>query len=324
MKNRKLLFVISALIFAFVLGGCSVVEDKIDDAADSFVQGIFHPEKKNTGKKPDLARITDSYDERLQEQWQDADEDSYIWTITINDVDEIDVFGLCTASYSVNMSASHIGDDMYGSYFGEFGFDYNADISGLTSLMTAMGGSMDSKTNGWFKNDKYTFSLAGYDKEEDEMFTAVVNANTEFANMTEAEKAMLSGLTGAVYGENEMRDFEKGAPDGFWWDYEMPMTEGDMASYIQMNGILAGMVNGYSSVDSSGSNVDADISVVVPPIFADRYKDKTHFDNPMPHTIKVYGNNVVMEFFSQQGGPVTTKLYGTIDKIPLSETVKVD
>ncbi len=325
MKNKKLLFVMAVLIFALVFSGCSAVDKVIDDAADNFVQGIFHPEKKNTNKKPNLAQVPDTYDERLQEQWQDADDDSYIWTITINDVDKIDIFGLCEASYEVNMSASHIGDDMYGTYFGEFGFDYNADISGLKSLMTAMGGSMDSKTNGWFKNDKYTFSLGGYDKEEDEMFVSVVNANTEFANMTDAEKAILGGLTGAVYGETEVRDFEKkGGPDGFWWDYEMPMTEGDMSGYIQMNSILAGTTSGRSEVDASGKNVQADVTVVVPPIFADRYKDKTHFDNPMPHTIKVYGNNVVMEFFSRQGGPVTTKLYGTIDKIPLSDTIKID
>ncbi len=325
MKNRKLIVFISLILVFGLLTGCTAVDKAIDSAADKFVDNLFHPENKGKDKdRPTLAALPDSYDERLKEQWQDADEDSYIWTITVNDVDVINIFGLCEASYEVNMSASHIGDDMYGAYFGKFGFNYNADISGLTALMTAMGGSMPSKTDGWFKNDKYHFSLSGYDKEEDDMFVRVVNANTEFANMTDREKAIISGLTGRVYGENEMRDFESNTPDGFWWDYEMPMTEGDMSAYIQMNGILGGMVNGYSSVDSSGSNVDADITVVVPPIFADRYKDKTHFENPMPHTIKIYGNQVVMEFFSQQGGPVTTKLYGTIDKIPLSDTIKVE
>ncbi len=326
MKYKRGLLLIALLCFSLALCSCSVADKAIDKAADKVVDSFFHPEKKDDdGKKHNIAAAP-GYDERLAEFWENADEDDFIWTITINDVDEIDVFGLCTASYQVNMSASHIGPDMYGAYFGEFGFDYSADISGLKSLLTAMGGSMDSKTSGWFKNDKYTFSIGEYDKDEEDTLIQVVNSNTEFATMSPEEQAIISGLTGAVYGEKKMEDYEKSnTPSGFWWDFEMPMTDGDMSGYIQMNGILAGMVNGYSAVDSTGSNVDADITVVVPPIFADRYKEKTHFENPMPHTLKIYPNNrVVMEFFNQQGGPVTTKLYGTIDKIPVSDTIKVD
>ncbi len=54
----------------------------------------------------------------------------------------------------------------------------------------------------------------------------------------------------------------------------------------------------------------------------DRYDED--FDAPFPYIIRVYeSGDVVFELHSPMGGPVTVKFYGTIDKIPVSETTLV-
>ena len=272
-----------------------------------------------------------SYEDRLEREWQNAPNEGYVWTITIKDMDVIDVMGLCTATYNVNFSASHIGETMYGLYFGEFGFDYSADMSGLTALLTAQGGSVDYDTDGWFKNDQFLFALSPYDWEEEEMMEAILNSNSEYEAMSAEEQAMLDSLLGQVYDLDNEKHFEKETQaEAMWWAFDMPMTEGDMSGYFQMNGILGGIVDGKSEIDSSGKNVAADIRVAFGLYangalvykFDERYSENETFENPIPYTIKVYPDgNVVMTLYSARGGPVTTKCYGTIDKVPVEDTI---
>ncbi len=326
--KRKL---IRLLIITMMLSGCSMIEN-IDGGSFGDTISSLLPGKKK-GDKPSLAEVS-SYDERLEEQWQNTSEDGYIWTITIHDVDEIDVMGLCTASYNVNLSASHIGDDMYGSYFGEFDFDYSAEMGGLTSLLTLMGGSVDYDTDGWFKNDQFTFSLSEYDAAEEEHLIDVLTTNSEYANMSDTERVYYDSLMSQVYDLDNNEAFEKeSSPLAMWWDYNMPMTEGDMSGYFQMNGVLGGMVDGGSEVDSSGKVATADVRVAFGIYgegallykFDERYKTVEEFENPIPYTLKVYPNNqVVATFYNSVGSPVTTKCYGTIDKIALKDTIKIE
>lgn len=352
MKRRLPLFL--TLILSLSLCGCSLkeaVQNKTYEILDSVVgqksarseasvpsgsgQG---EEKSHTGTTPGgeqrpLASLPPgaSYEERLEYEWKNAPNEGYVWTITIKDVDVIDVMGLCTATYNVDLSASHIGKDMFGPYFGEFGFDYSADMGGLSALLTAQGGSVNYDADGWFRNDRFLFELSPYEKDEEDMMEAIVNSNSEYATMTEEEKAIMDAFMGEVYDLDNEEPFEKESQaEAMWWAFDIPMTDGDMSAYFEMNGILGGIVDGKSEVDATGKNVAADIRVAFALYsggamvykFDERYSENETFENPIPYTIKVYPNeNVVMTLYSAQGGPVTTKCYGTIDKIPVEDTI---
>ncbi|MDR3277171.1 MAG: hypothetical protein LBT12_00205 [Oscillospiraceae bacterium] len=274
-----------------------------------------------------------SYEEMLENEWINAPEEGYVWTITINDVDVLDVMGLCTATYNVKLSASHIGPDLFGTYFGDFGFDYSADMEGLETLLTMQGGSVEYDTDGWFENDEFYFKLFPYNPEDDAMMEEVAAILSGEDELTPEERAIANAYLGMFFDLDNEKDFEKnGTPEAMWWSFDIPMTDGDMSGYFQMNGILGGIVEGRSEVDEQGKNVAADVRVAFGLYaigsliwkFDERYTETETFENPLPYTIKVYGdNNVVMTFFSANGGPVTTKLYGTIDKIPVGETTAI-
>ena len=271
------------------------------------------------------------YLDAIENEWLNAPEEGYVWTITIKDVDEIDVMGLCTATYNVNLSASHIGNDMFGAYFGSFGFDYSADMGGLEALLTMQGGSVEYDTDGWFESDEFFFRLSPYDPTEQEMMDIIAGGGSQYDGMTEEERAYMEAILGQFYDLDNNKQFEKdGDPAAMWWDFDIPMTDGDMSGYFQMNGVLGGIVDGTSEVDETGQNVAADVRVAFGLYangslvykFDERYSNTEKFENPLPYTIKVYpDNNVVMTFYSAQGGPVTTKCYGTIDKIPVGQTI---
>ncbi len=288
-----------------------------------------------SGKKRPIAPLPEgaSYLEQIEHEWLNAPEVGYVWTITIHDVDEINVMGLCTATYNVNLSASHIGEDMFGAYFGEFDFDYSADMGGLSALLTLQGGSVDYDTDGWFKNDEFVFKLSPYDRLDEEMVEAIVNGGSEYSEMSPEEQAYMEAFLGNVYDLDNEKQFEKDSEAAaMWWSLDMPMTEGDLSGYFQMNGILGGIVDGKSEVDAAGKNVTADVrtafgiyangSMIYK--FDERYSENDTIENPITYTIKVYpDNNVVMTIYSSNGGPVTTKCYGTIDKIPVEQTTVV-
>ncbi|MBU9728456.1 hypothetical protein [Diplocloster modestus] len=349
MKRWFSLLLAAALLFS--LSGCGLkeaVQSKTREvleargAEKSAVSEDGITEKSHTGTTPSgqprpLAPLPEgaSYEERLEYEWQNAPNEGYVWTITIKDTDEIDAMGLCTATYNVNLSASHVGKDMFGPYFGEFGFDYSADMGGLSALLTAQGGSVDYDTDGWFQNDRFLFELSPYEKDEEEMMEAIVNGGSEYEEMSSEEKAMMEALLGQVYDLDNEEPFEKNSEAAaMWWAFDMPMTDGDMSGYFQMNGILGGIVDGKSEIDSAGKNVVADVRVAFGLYdlssgamlykFDERYSESDTFENPIPYTLKVYpDNNVVMTLYSSQGGPVTTKCYGTIDKVPVEQTTVV-
>ena len=317
-----------------MLGGLADIPEATDKT--SAEEGSPAPsEPAASGERRPIAQVPPghSYMERIENEWLNAPEVGYVWTITINDVDVIDVMGLCTATYNVNLSASHIGEDMFGVYFGEFGFDYSADMGGLSALLTLQGGSVEYDTDGWFKNDEFMFKLSPYELIDEEVLEAIVNVGSEYEGMSDDERAYMDALMAQIYDLDNEEQFEKDSDAvAMWWAFDMPMTDGDMSGYFQMNGVLGGIVDGKGEVDSSGKNVAADVRVAFGLYangsmigkFDERYSETDTFENPIPYTIKVYpDNNVVMTLYSSTGGPVTTKCYGTIDKIPISDTVAV-
>ena len=274
-----------------------------------------------------------TFEDRMDWEWQNEPEEGFVWTITIHDVDVIDVMGLCTATYNVNLSASHVGPTLYGTYKGDFAFDYEADMSGLEWLLTAQGGSVEYDTDGWFENDGFLFRLEAYDPAIEEVIDYIINSGSEYANMTAEEKAIADAYMAQIFDLDNEEPFEKeNEPEAIWWNLDIPMTDGDMSGYFEMNGLMGGILDGSSEVDSTGKNVVADAHVAfgiygmggLILAYDERYAATDTVENPLIHTIKVYpGGEVVMTFYSATGGPVTTKCYGFIDKIAVEDTLVI-
>ena len=271
-----------------------------------------------------------NYYDRLLNEYLNAPNEGYVWTIEIHDTDVVDALGLTTATYNVNVSVSHIGPDMFGPYFGSIDFDYSAEMGGLESLLTATGGSVDYDADGWFENDKFVFDLTAYSAEEEAIVEDYVNRGSEYEGMTQDEKNMMNSILGMVYDLDNNKDFEKSSEAvAMWWDIDLPMTDGDMSGYFEMNGVMGGITDASGSVDKTGKNTVADAHVAfamyanghLVGTFDERYSTKETFDNPIIYTIKVFPNNeVVITFYSATGGPVTTKCYGTLTKKAVDET----
>ena len=271
------------------------------------------------------------YYDRLYIEYLNAPNEGYVWTLEVHDTALVDAMGLAAATYNVNISASHVGEDMYGVYFGEINFDYNADMSGMESLLTAQGGTISYDTDGWFVNDKFMFSLSPYNAEEEEMVIAFVNHGSAFEGMSAEERALMESILGSVYNLDNEKGFEKNTvASAMWWDMDIPMTDGDMSGFFEMSGVMGGITDASDSVDKSGKNVVADARVAfamyangaLVGTYDERYESKDTFENPLTHTIKVYPDGeAVVTFYSASGGPVTTKCYGTLTKIPVEDTL---
>ena len=269
-------------------------------------------------KRPELASL-EGYWEKLEYEWENAPEEGYVWTITIDQMSTMDVMGLAQVEYDLDLSCSHVGKTAQGVYRGEMAMAYAADLSGLISLVTLTGGSVDYDADGWFKNGNFLMNLGGYDQEEDELFVT----SLEIPADNPEEQAMMDAMLGQYLGDLEAgsEDFEESSqPDAMWCDWDFHMTEGDMSGYINMTGIAYGTTSGGGGVDASGKSMSGSASAsALGYTFTERYSET--LESPFPYTIKVYGNNVVMELFSAQGGPVTVKFYGTIDKVPVENTI---
>lgn len=274
------------------------------------------------GKAPEAppAEVPEDYWERLEYEWENAPEQGYVWTITIDKLVTLDVMGLAVVDYDLDLSCSHVGKSMLGVYRGEMAMNYQADLSGVIALATLAGGTADYDADGWFKNDNFLMNLEAYDQELDEQFPETLGEQPEDAEEAAMEAAILESYLGSLRAESE--SFEDSKPAGMWYDWDFHMTEGDMSGYIEMTGIAYGTTNASGGVDASGVQMAGSGTTDIPGIFhyTERYSET--LQNPFPYTIKVYEDgNVVMELYSSQGGPVTVKFYGSIDKVPVENTI---
>ena len=350
---KKALTVAVALLLCFSLSGCALIEKAVDIAPRIFaalrekLAGDNAPSEATSqaaeapsapegappaeapaeapeadgqpgNKRPELASL-EGYWEELAEEWENAPNVGYVWTITIDKLVTMDVLGLAVVDYDLDLSCSHVGETMYGAYMGEMAMEYAADLSGLVALSTVTGGSVEYDADGWFKNGAFLMKLGEYDHEEDELFVSTLGDPVDAE-----EDAMTAAILEQYLGELKAgsEDFElEGEPEAVWCDWDFHMTEGDMSGYIQMTGLAYGTTTGGGIVDASGTQISGGATASMPGIgsFTERYDEA--IENPFPYTIKVYGENVVMELFSANGGPVTVKFYGTIDKIPVEDTI---
>lgn len=273
-----------------------------------------------------LANLDDYWDKlRLEWEWDQQDAQGYVWTITIDQVSVIDMVGLATVEYDLDLSCSHVGPTMDGIYSGEMAMRYQADLSGMVELLTFAGGSVSYDADGWFENDQFVMRLVEYDDLVETQFDSMMSAGAN-AGLSEEEQAMADALLESLLGDLGAGDKEfetAGQPASAWYDWDFHMTDGDMSGYINMTGIVGGIADASGSVDASGQQSQGDAyASVFGMTFTERYAET--IENPFPYALRVYETGeVVFELYSSTGGPITVKFYGTIDKIPIEDTQPV-
>jgi hypothetical protein len=272
------------------------------------------------GSKRPIASVG-NYWEQVRDEWENEPNEGYVWTITFDSSETLDVLGLARVNYNLKLSCSHVGPDMLGPYKGVMEMDYNADLSGMIELITITGGSVDYDADGWFKNGDFIMVASGYSSEKEDDFT---DSFEQTSDLTPEEQAVLDTYMDAILGDvgSGTEEFETSkTPAAHWYDWDFHMTEGDMSGFIEMTGIAYGTTSGGGTVDASGVYTQGSATVSAPFVgtFSERYSDE--IVSPFPYIIRLYETGeAVFELHSANGGPVTVKFYGTIDKIPVGET----
>ena len=207
--------------------------------------------------------------------------------------------------------------------------DFQAELSGLNSLMAAMGGSASTgSVDGWFRNDEFVMELLPYNPEREQGFIGSLDIKLDENGqiVEETTDPYTDALMGSMLGEmgSGSEPFEQEqTPVSYWFDWDYHMTEGDMSQSYSVTGIM-GIGSASGGMDASGTHISGSAIAHSPlgGVYTDRY-DET-FDAPFPYILRVYETGqVVFELHSASGGPVVIKFYGTIDKIPVSETTIV-
>ena len=331
-------FVALLLTFALLLtltacGGDTPARDSAGDSPESHSQSPGEdtsadtgtPEEKNPtqAREEALASLDDYWDKlRLEWEWDQEDAQGYVWTINIDSASVIDMTGLATVTYDLDLSCSHVGPTMDGVYSGEMAMSYQADLSGMVELLTFAGGSVSYDADGWFENDQFVMRLVEYDDLVETQFDSMMSTTLN-SGLSEEEQAMADALLESLLGSLSAGDeaFETAAqPSSAWYDWDFHMTSGDMSGYINMTGIVGGIADASGSVDASGQQTSGDAyASVFGMTFTERYDE--NIESPFPYALRVYDTgDVVFELYSSTGGPVTVKFYGTIDKIPVDDT----
>jgi hypothetical protein len=305
------------------------------------VGGVGAKSLGGSGAVASIATL-EGYWDGIEQEWKETQEEGYVWTITIDDTERIDMMGLVTVDYSLKLSCSHVGETMFGAYSGEMDMNYNADMDNMAMLFEATGGTVDYDADGWFKNSKFLMRQKPFEQEREDDWVAVWGTLPEADAKVDSDPDDPAADIAQRYVDEYMsaindmlnsigsgeQDFEKaGAPVAIWYGYDFRMTEGDMSGYIQMTGIAYGTTTGGGSVDASGTQMQGAARARLDTIFgsfdySDSYVETV--DSPFPYSLKIYeGGQVVFTLYSSNGSPVTVKFYGAIDKIPVDQTTLV-
>jgi hypothetical protein len=340
MKRILAILLIAAL--AFSLTSCGVkemVREKVREVLDAATGNSTSADGNSSGgvrsggsgttpggdKRP-IASVNNpgGYWNRLESEWENAPEEGYVWTITIDSVETLDMMGLLSVSYDLRLSCSHVGPDMFGPYKGEMEMSYNADLDAVMELLTITGGSATYDADGWFMNDRFIMELCENDAQAEGYFIESLQPASDMSSDEQAiVDSYMNQFLGNVGSGTEQFEFDQ-APSGNWFDWEFKMTDGDMSGYLNVTNIAYGTTSGSGTVDASGVNTDgwATASHPLAGTFSERYSEK--IETPFPYIIRVYETGqVVFELHSANGGPVTVKFYGAIDKIPVEDTTLV-
>ena len=272
-------------------------------------------------KKPGLASVSDAF-QKMEDEWNNAPETGYVWTVTIDDRSVMSALGLAKVDCKLKLSCSHVGHELTGVYRGELALDCDIDLGKMKAVMSLLGGGLSADEGCWFKNDNFLMRLAPYKEEDELMFEATLGK----AGQTKEEEAVdgaIGALINALNGSSELKDWEKEKPEAMWCDWEYRMTEGDMDMYAKVFA-FGGLAHSSGSQTAEGHKLEASGSATMPfaGTFSEHYDETV--DSPFPYTIKVYpSKDVVFELHSSGNAVTSMKFYGKIDKIPVEMTHKV-
>lgn len=276
-------------------------------------------------RKTTLASANNYFNELREEGLtEEKGNKGYVWTMLIDETSHVRALGLADVEYNLKLNCSHVGETPYGVYRGEMAFDFNGDCSGALTILKMMGFSSEEDLKGWFKNDSFVMKLKQYDRTAEDEFIETFDRSKDASTAQEAAgKELLNSLIGALVsgGEKDERD-----PDGLWYDWSFHMSEGDMGTYLKINGgiipIYAGKASGETDAAGNSLDVDAKVATAFTGTISERYSEP--IDSPFPYTIKVYDEkDVLFTLYNAKGGPVTVTFKGTLSKIPVKDTIVV-
>ena len=238
-----------------------------------------------------------------------AAEGGTTWTLRIDDATMMDMMGLAVVDYDIDLTATHIGPTMFGIYTGELGMVYDADLSGMQSLFAASGVDMSYSTDGWFKNTSFRMDLTAYNADDEQRFVD----SLKDPNVTDAERELVNSYMGSMFdgvGSGEKPFETSNSPVGFWYDWALHMTEGDLSAYVNMN---SAMFSASASQNATAQHADGYASAILVGSFqsSQSYADKS----PFPYQIEVYeSGEAVFTLRNPTESPIVVKFYGTITK----------
>lgn len=244
-------------------------------------------------------------------------EEGYIWTLTIDQeqtqVVDADVGASLLMKLKLSMSKEG-GDDPFGAYRGELYYEQDTDFGILAAFLQT------ADANIWGKNDTFEIELLPYDETQ----------------MDEFEESLTSGA-------KEPEDMEEPNPSEPWFPSLAPLvpeTSGpSLAPLIEIHAM-------HFAPDIPFTEKDFGIDVSVPEGLLDIHggDDDDTYDAsvdlgefgaasvsgeaPLPYSITLKSNTgsddmyVIFTLYLHDGS--TYVFRGTIDKIPLSDTISVD
>jgi len=273
------------------------------------------------------------YDQGRLERWN-ADQKAnkgYVWTITIQSATTISCTGLIEASYALGVSMSHVGPTMYGVYRGNLYLAANRDTKGFEALLAAVGGSL--KTNGdisEMSSENYLCELEKAGGNFEEVWNDLYGPDAMYSGMSGLEKSMVKDVVDGIFEDYVPREkaFERNSkPVAKGYEFQLPAGSTGALQTAQIrinNGLMSTTVSGSADIGaaSSSQNIEKSWGKVRTFLGDTHYAQFNKTTDALPHTICVYpDNHVVFTLYSNDGGPVTVKFYGYIDRIPVGNTV---
>ena len=284
-----------------------------------------------TEKRP-IASLHGWFDQLREEGLKEESENKgYVWTIRIQGTSSLAVMGLASCDYEIDLNCSHVGETVHGIYRGYLAMKFKGDISGAKTLFALMGLRSQEDVEGWFRNDDFVMKLRPYDKEDEDSFIHTFRPDEKEtpANPTEAlANNFLNALLGGIKSQSqsaEVKTVSQKEPTGLWYDWDFHMTSGDMGTYFKLNGgngifFAKGQGGADEQMKTSAGNVK--VTTIFGKTFTERYEDP--IDSPFPYTVKVYPDgSVLFTLYNYNGSPLTVEWTGTIDRIPVEETIVV-
>ena len=275
----------------------------------------------------------------LQDKWEaeQADNKGYVWTITINSKDNINVPGLVNVDYKVSASISHVGPTLQGIYGGNVTISAHRDTDGLNDLLSLIGGKLDTSTNNLVcECDGFLMDVHGYDVGIDNNWQSLFGEEGMYTGMKATERQQLLAALRMLADDYHprLKPFEQAStPIGFGYITETKLKDVvfDQAKLTIKNGYYRGVFDGFATLGSVGEkeeylddpNATAYADSRITTFWGQSINRDVYLKMPsLPLVLRIFPDNqVVLELYSSTGGPFIAKFYGTLDRIPVENTM---